>query len=140
MDSLQAAVLNVKMNYIEAWTEARRTVASHYDRLLNDHAYGKPASLSHARHVYHVYAVTTTERDDVQTALQGAGIGASIHYPVPVHLQPAYAGLGYSRGDLPVTEALAMKFLSLPVYPELQLEQIKTIVAELQKASLLKAA
>jgi len=140
MDSIQAAVLKVKMNYIETWTEARRTVASHYDRLLNDHACGTPASLAHARHVYHVYAVTTSERDDVQTALQAAEIGTSIHYPVPVHLQAAYAGLGYSRGDLPVTEALAMRFLSLPVYPELQLEQITMVVAELQKANLKKAA
>jgi dTDP-4-amino-4,6-dideoxygalactose transaminase len=140
MDSVQGAVLNVKMSYIEAWTEARRTVASHYDRLLRDHPCGRPAPPSHSRHVYHVYAVTIAGRDDVQAALQSAGIGASIHYPVPVHLQKAYAQLGYGPGDLPVTERLADQFLSLPVYGELQQEQISMVVSELQKASLMKAA
>jgi dTDP-4-amino-4,6-dideoxygalactose transaminase len=140
MDGIQGAVLNVKMNYIEAWTEARRTAASHYDRLLKDHPFGRPTPPSHSRHVYHVYAVTVAGRDDVQAALQSAGVGASIHYPVPVHLQPAYAELGYGPGDLPVTEALARQFLSLPLYAELQPEQISKVVSELQKACLMKAA
>lgn len=140
MDGIQGAVLNVKMNYIEAWTEARRTVASHYDRLLKVGDFGKPASPSQARHVYHVYAVTVPERNKIQTALQSAGVGASIHYPVPVHLQPAYARLGYRTGDLPVTEALAGQFLSLPIYAELQPEQVTCVVAELQKATFMKAA
>ncbi len=140
MDGIQGAVLNVKMNYIEAWTEARRTAASHYDRLLKDHPFGRPTPPSHSRHVYHVYAVTVAGRDDIQAALQSAGVGASIHYPVPVHLQSAYAELGYGAGDLPVTEALARQFLSLPLYAELQPEQISKVVSELQKACLMKAA
>ena len=140
MDGIQGAVLNVKMNYIEAWTEARRAVASHYDRLLEDHPFGRPAPSPHGRHVYHVFAITLVRRDEVQTALHSAGVGASIHYPVPVHLQPAYAGLGYGPGDLPVTEMLAARFLSLPIYPELRPEQITRVVAELQKASLMEAA
>lgn len=140
MDAIQGAVLNVKMNYIEAWTEARRAAASHYDRLLADHPCTRPAPPADSRHVYHVYAIATPRRDDVLAALQSAGVGAAIHYPVPVHLQQAYAGLGYGRGDLPVTEALAERFLSLPIYAELGAEQISLIVAELRKATLMKAA
>jgi dTDP-4-amino-4,6-dideoxygalactose transaminase len=140
MDGIQGAVLNVKMNYIEAWTEARRTAASHYDRLLKEQPYGRPASPPGSRHVYHVYAVTVLRRDEILAALQAAGVGASIHYPVPVHLQPAYASLRYGRGDLPVTEWLAAQFLSLPLYAELQSEQITKVASELQKAAYMKAA
>ena len=105
MDAIQGAILNVKMNYIEAWTEARRTIASHYDRLLaRNSRYRRPAPPPHCRHVYHVYAVELERRDDVQEALSTVGIGTGIHYPVPVHLQKAYADLGYGPGDLPITE------------------------------------
>lgn len=140
MDGIQGAVLNVKMNYIEEWTEARRAVASQYDRLLEDHPCRRPAPPSYSRHVYHVYAIELAQRDDVQTALQAAGIGTGIHYPVPVHLQKAYAGLGYRPGDLPVTEILANRFLSLPIYAELRPEQISMVVSELQKAAFIEAA
>jgi dTDP-4-amino-4,6-dideoxygalactose transaminase len=136
MDGIQGAILNVKMNYIEAWTEARRTVASHYDRLLaSSSRYKRPAPPRHCRHVYHVYAVELSDRDDVQTALSDAGIGTGIHYPVPVHLQKAYRDLGYGRGDFPVTESLADGFLSLPIYPELGPDQVTKIVRMLEKAS-----
>ena len=91
MDGIQGAVLNVKMDHIEGWTEARRAVASHYDRLLASSHYRRPAPPSCCRHVYHVYAVELAQRDEVQKALQAAGIGTGIHYPVPVHLQKAYA-------------------------------------------------
>ena len=140
MDAIQGAVLNVKMNYIEEWTEARRAVAIHYERLLASGGYPRPAPPSHCRHVYHVYAIRVTQRDEVQKALQKAGIGTSIHYPVPVHLQKAYAGLGYGRGDLPVTETLADRFLSLPIYAELRPEQVAVIVQGLEHASLVDAA
>lgn len=140
MDGVQGAVLNVKMKHIEAWTEARRAIARQYDHLIDPDICKKPASPSHSRHVYHVYAVVLAERDRVQAALQAAGIGTAIHYPVPVHLQPAYANLGYDAGDLPVTEGLAKQFLSLPIYPELRAEQVATIVSELRKARLKQAA
>jgi dTDP-4-amino-4,6-dideoxygalactose transaminase len=136
MDGIQGAILNVKMNYIEAWTEARRAVASHYDRLLVDSShYRRPARPLHCQHVYHVYAVELARRDDVQKALSRARIGTGIHYPVPVHLQKAYVDLGYVRGDLPITESLADRFLSLPIYPELGSEQVAEIVQKLEKAS-----
>jgi dTDP-4-amino-4,6-dideoxygalactose transaminase len=135
MDGIQGAVLNVKMNYIEAWTDARRVVASHYDRLLAGNRYGRSVPPSHCRHVYHVYAIELADRDRVQKALQAAGVATGIHYPVPVHLQKAYANLGYGLGDLPITEALASRFLSLPIYPELRPGLVAEIVLELENAS-----
>jgi dTDP-4-amino-4,6-dideoxygalactose transaminase len=139
MDGMQGAVLNVKMNYIEAWSEARRSVASHYDQLLAKHRCTRPAPPLHSRHVYHVYAVSLTQRDEAQKALQAAGIGTGIHYPVPVHLQKAYASLGYRAGDFPVTEMLANQFLSLPIYAELRPEQVSEVVMELEKVFLAEA-
>jgi dTDP-4-amino-4,6-dideoxygalactose transaminase len=136
MDGIQGAILNVKMSYIEAWTEARRTVASHYDRLLSRNSrYRRPAPPLHCQHVYHVYAVELARRNDIQKALSTVGIGSGIHYPVPVHLQKAYVDLGYGPGDLPITESLADRFLSLPIYPELRPEQVAEIVLKLEKAS-----
>jgi len=139
MDGIQGAVLNVKMAYIESWTEARQTVASHYDRLLARAQFKRPAPPPHCRHVYHVYAVEVEHRDQVQKALSAAGIGTGIHYPVPVHLQKAYGELGYGRGDFPVTEAIANRFLSLPIYAELQPEQVANVVLELENAALVRA-
>jgi dTDP-4-amino-4,6-dideoxygalactose transaminase len=140
MDGIQGAVLNVKMNYIEAWTEARRSVASYYDHLLEKHRCRRPAPPPHSRHVYHVYAVGLAQRDEAQKALQAAGIGVGIHYPVPVHLQKAYAGLGYRAGDFPITELLANQFLSVPIYAELRPEQVSEVVMELEKVFLAEAA
>jgi dTDP-4-amino-4,6-dideoxygalactose transaminase len=140
MDGIQGAVLNVKMNYIEAWTEARRSVASYYDHLLEKHRCRRPIPPPHSRHVYHVYAVGLAQRDEAQKALQAAGIGVGIHYPVPVHLQKAYAGLGYGAGDFPITELLANQFLSVPIYAELRPEQVSEVVMELEKVFLAEAA
>jgi dTDP-4-amino-4,6-dideoxygalactose transaminase len=140
MDGIQGAVLNVKIEHIEAWTEARRVVASHYDRLLANCRYRRPAPPPNCRHVYHVYAIELRHRDDVQKALHAAGIQTGIHYPVPVHLQKAYADLKYKPGDLPVSEALAKRFLSLPIYAELQPEQVAEVVQALEKAHLAQAA
>jgi len=136
MDAIQGAVLNVKMNYIEAWTDARVAVAAQYDRLLKNYPCSRSAPGPHSRHVYHVYAVELAQRDDVQRALGAAGISTGIHYPTPVHRQTAYANLYRGSGGLPVTEALASRFLSLPIYPELQPEQISKIAMELEKALL----
>ena len=136
MDGIQGAILIVKMSYIEPWTEARRAVASHYDRLLaSSSRFKRPVPPRHCRHVYHVYAIELSDRDEVQTALSEAGIGTGIHYPVPVHLQKAYRDLGYGRGDVPVTESLADRFLSLPIYPELGRNHVAKIVQTLEKAS-----
>jgi dTDP-4-amino-4,6-dideoxygalactose transaminase len=140
MDGIQGAVLNVKMNYIEAWTEARRSAASCYEHLLEKHRCRRPAPPPHSRHVYHVYAVGLAQRDEAHQAMQAAGIGVGIHYPVPVHLQKAYAGLGYRAGDFPITELLANQFLSVPIYAELRPEQVSEVVMELEKVFLAEAA
>jgi dTDP-4-amino-4,6-dideoxygalactose transaminase len=140
MDGIQGAVLNVKMNYIEGWTDARRAVAEYYDQLLARHQCRRPSPPSHIRHVYHVYAIGLEQRDDALKALQAAGIGVGIHYPVPVHLQKAYADLGYGPGDFPVTELLAKQFLSLPIYAELQPKQVSLVVMNLEKFLLVEAA
>ena len=92
----------------------------------------------HSRHVYHVYAVGLAHRDEAQKALQAAGINIGIHYPVPVHLQKAYAGLGYGAGDFPITELLANQFLSVPIYAELRPEQVSEVVMELERSFSLK--
>jgi dTDP-4-amino-4,6-dideoxygalactose transaminase len=138
MDAIQGAVLKVKMDYIESWTEGRRSVAAQYDRLLASGRPQWPAPPPHSRHVYHVYAIRVADRDRIQMAFDAAGIGTSIHYPIPVHLQKAYAELGYRPGDLPVTEAAADQFLSLPVYAGLQPDQVDAVVLELERASLVE--
>lgn len=140
MDGIQGAILNVKMNYIEAWTDARRAAALRYDNLLAKLPCGRPTPPDHSRHVYHVYAITLAQRDEALKSLQNAGIGVGIHYPVPVHLQKAYADLGYRTGDLPVTESLAKQFLSLPIYAELKPEHIVSVVSELERFLIAKAA
>jgi len=139
MDGIQGAILNVKMNYIETWTEARRALAALYDGLLVDR-YDRPAPCADGRHVFHVYAVAVDRRDAVQSTLQAAGINTGIHYPVPVHRQKAYAELTSSPSPLPVTEALAKRLLSLPIYAELQRDQVAEVARALQAAVALEAA
>ena len=140
MDGIQGAVLNVKMDHLESWTEGRRTVATQYDTLLEKLPFARPQAPPHSRHVYHVYAVTLSRRDEALKVLQEGGIGVGIHYPVPVHLQKAYANLGARAGDYPVTERLANEFLSLPIYPELRSDQVAEVVTQLQRAVLVDAA
>jgi DegT/DnrJ/EryC1/StrS aminotransferase family protein len=135
MDGIQAAVLNVKMNYIECWTEARRSVAAQYDRTLSNLPFEYPQPSHHCRHVYHVYAIRLPYRDEALRILHEAGIAVSIHY---VNLQKRYVALGHSVGDLPDTERLANEFLSLPIFPELLPEQVAQITSELRKIALLQ--
>jgi dTDP-4-amino-4,6-dideoxygalactose transaminase len=131
MEALQGAVLGVKLKHLEAWTEARRSHARRYDALLAETGISTPDRSPDSRHVYHVYAVRVREREAVQRRLAQAGIATGCHYPVPVHLQPAYADLGYRRGDFPVAESFAAETLSLPMYPELTPEQVERVAAEL---------
>jgi dTDP-4-amino-4,6-dideoxygalactose transaminase len=140
MDAIQGAVLNVKMGHIESWTEKRRSVATEYDAMLASSYCQSPVPQTYNRHVYHVYAVRIADRDRVQEALNSAGIRTNIHYPIPVHLQIAYADLGYRLGDLPVTEAVADQFLSLPIYAELQPDQVAEVVRQFERALVAEAA
>jgi dTDP-4-amino-4,6-dideoxygalactose transaminase len=130
LDTLQAAVLAVKLRTLEWGNERRRELAAAYDAALTGvgDLFIPPATPSR-RSVYHLYVVRTKHRDALLAHLHAAGIGASIHYPYPLHLQPAYASLGHQRGDLPQAEAWADECLSLPIYPELTTEQLKRVVA-----------
>lgn len=138
MDEIQSAILNVKLDYIERWTEARRSLAERYNELLSELLFACPQPPWHSRHVYHVYAVRLQRRDEALALLRDAGIGAGVHYPVPVHLQKAYAELGCRAGDLPVTEMLANEFLSLPIYPELLPDRTTEVVSTLRNAGALR--
>lgn len=131
LDALQAAILGAKLPHLEAWTEARRSHAVRYNELLAGSDIVTPAARPYNRHVYHCYVVRTPRRDELAAQLTAAGIGVVIHYPLPLHLQPAYRSLGYGPGSLPVSEACAQRVISLPMYPELtdaQIERVTTAV------------
>jgi dTDP-4-amino-4,6-dideoxygalactose transaminase len=132
MDGIQGAVLGVKLRHLDRWNEARRRLAASYDRLLTDTGYELPVAPGGYTHIYHVYAVGTDERDRVQAELGARNIGTSIHYPVPVHLQPAFRDLGHGEGAFPHAERLARRMLSLPIYPEMTSEQIRATVEALR--------
>lgn len=123
MEAIQGAILRVKLRHLEQWTEARRAAAKRYDQLLAGSDVGLPRQMDYARHVYHIYAVRTTQRSALQEALTAKGIQTGIHYPFPVHLLPAFADLGYPAGSFPHSERAAGEVLSLPMFPELSVEQ-----------------
>jgi dTDP-4-amino-4,6-dideoxygalactose transaminase len=131
MDAIQGAVLRIKLRHLSGWIDARRAAAATYHSLLADVAVQRPSPGTGYDHVWHVYAVRVQERDRVQSALGKAGISTGIHYPIPVHLQPAYADLGYGLGDFPVSEAVAAETLSLPLFPELTRAQIEQVCRSL---------
>jgi dTDP-4-amino-4,6-dideoxygalactose transaminase len=136
MDGVQGAVLGVKLKHLEAWTEARRSRAAEYTRRLTGTSASAPAERPTSRHVYHQYVVRVPERVAWRAALTEAGVQTGVHYPVPVHLQPAYADLGYSRGDFPIAEQAAAEVLSLPMFPELTDEQIASIATVFRPGAL----
>ena len=127
MEGMQGAILRVKLRYLEQWTEARRAHAARYGELLGGSGVGIPSEAREVRHVYHVYAVRTNERAAVMKALAEQGIQTGIHYPVPVHLQPAYADPAYARGSFPLAEQAADEVLSLPMFAELTEDHLQTI-------------
>ena len=127
MEGMQGAVLRVKLRYLEQWTEARRAHAARYRELLKGASLGLPVEAANTRHVYHVYAVRTDRREGLISALGAQGIQTGIHYPVPVHLQPAYADLAYAKGAFPLAEKAADEVLSLPMYPEMTEQHIQMV-------------
>ncbi|HEU5012457.1 MAG TPA: DegT/DnrJ/EryC1/StrS family aminotransferase [Roseiflexaceae bacterium] len=131
LEGMQGAVLRVKMQYIEEWTEARRAHATHYDELLSNAGFAAPVALPERRHVYHIYPICHPERDSIQAFLNDRGVSTGVHYPIPVHLQQAFAELGHKEGDFPHAEAVAREELSLPMFPELRPEQQDQVVAAL---------
>jgi dTDP-4-amino-4,6-dideoxygalactose transaminase len=133
LDTLQAAILNVKLRYLPQWNLARARHAEKYRRLLcdiGDIRFQQCAPYS--THIYHLLIIETAHRDALQRHLTAAGIQTGIHYPKPIHLQPAYRDLGYRKGDFPHTERLAEQMLSQPMFPELREEQLKRVVTAIQ--------
>jgi dTDP-4-amino-4,6-dideoxygalactose transaminase len=119
LDTMQAAVLRVKLPHLDAWNDSRRKIASLYGELLAGSRAALPHSSPDVEHVWHLYVVQVEDRQRVQDELAAQGIGTGIHYPVPIHLQEAYSDRGYEPGAFPATEAAAKRVLSLPMYPEM---------------------
>jgi dTDP-4-amino-4,6-dideoxygalactose transaminase len=134
MDSLQAAVLSAKLKRLDAWNAARAAHARRYDALLAGLPLTRPAFFSDTESVWHLYVIECDRRDAVREQLAAAGIETGLHYPVPVHLQQAYAHLGYKPGDFPCSEALARRCLSLPMFAEMTEEQQGRVAEALSRA------
>jgi dTDP-4-amino-4,6-dideoxygalactose transaminase len=134
LDTLQAAILGAKLPYLERWTEARRAHARLYDELLAGSGVTTPYAAPEGRHVYHIYAIRTAGREMLLEKLRAKGIAAGIHYPVPLHRQPACLKEGYGAVALPITEQVAGEILSLPMYPELTQEQIEYVAHAITEA------
>ena len=127
MDEIQAAILRVKLPYLDRWNEARKSHAEALSRRLRGVVTAVPETRPWATHAYYVYVVQVPDRDRVRQALSLSGILTGVHYPIPLHFQPACREYGYQAGSLPVTEAAAEHILSLPMYAELTAEQIEQI-------------
>lgn len=131
LDAIQAAILRVKLRCLPAWNAARRERVVWYNELLADLDVTTPYEPEWAEAVYHLYVIRVAGRDLIRHRLQEKGIATGVHYPIPLHLQPAFRYLGYKESDFEVTEACARQILSLPVYAELAREQVEEIVAQL---------
>lgn len=130
LDGIQAAILRVKLHHLEKWTQMRRRAANWYRELLEEiPEIDLPYENPDAKHVYHLFVVKVENREHILEGLNKKGIGAGIHYPIPLHLQPAYTYLNYSSECLPVTEEITKKIISLPIYPEITFEQIERITS-----------
>jgi dTDP-4-amino-4,6-dideoxygalactose transaminase len=131
LDALQAAVLGVKLKYLDRWSDARRRNAEHYDGLFAEagvEEVATPSVRQNRRHIFNQYTIRCSRRDELMDFLKRRGVGSEIYYPLPLHLQECFAYLGYKPGDLPVTERTSRECLSLPVYPELTEEMRRYVV------------
>lgn len=133
LDALQAAILAAKLPHLETWTERRRALARRYHQLLVGAPVELPEEMPGTRMVYHIYAIRTSHRDALLQHLNAQGIGAGIHYPIPLHLQPSLRYLGYQPGDFPEAERASQEVLSLPLYPEMTDEQQDMIVEAIRQ-------
>jgi dTDP-4-amino-4,6-dideoxygalactose transaminase len=129
MEGLQGAVLAVKLPHLDEWNRRRRRLAELYNRLLAGSAVVTPAEMPYARHVYHLYVIQADDRETLRRQLAERHIETGLHYPIPLHLQQAYRALGYQRGCFPVSERLAERALSLPMYPDLTFEAAEHVAS-----------
>jgi dTDP-4-amino-4,6-dideoxygalactose transaminase len=136
LDELQAAVLRIKLPHLDSWNERRRQIASFYQSGMSDMGIETPQERAGNRHVYHLYVIRTEDRDALRNLLDQEGIGTGIHYPVPIHLQPAFKKYSPPMGSLPVTERIVTQILSLPMYPELSPDQAQRVVEGIRKAKM----
>lgn len=128
LDTIQAGILHAKLPHLEGWNKQRRDRAAFYNQLLGaDEILGVPYEPSWSRAVYHLYVIRTNSREGLMSHLKDAGIGAGIHYPIPLHLQKAYTSMNYSPGDFPVAEIIATEILSIPMFPHLAEDQQKRV-------------
>jgi len=129
LDAIQAGWLSVKLRHLSNWNKARRDLAHGYHELLAEakDSVTIPVEAPWTKGVYHLYVIRVPDREALQSALAEAGISTGIHYPIPLHLQKAYAHLGFKKGDFPVTERVASEIVSLPMFPQLQREQLREV-------------
>jgi dTDP-4-amino-4,6-dideoxygalactose transaminase len=131
LDALQAAVLRVKIEYLDAWTEGRQRNAAYYSQrfleLSTPITIPQPAAYQ-TRHIYNQYTLLCPRRDELRQALAAQQIGSEVYYPLPLHIQKCFADLGYKAGDFPVSERCANEALSLPIYPELAQEDLDVVI------------
>ena len=134
LDTIQAAILRVKLPHLDRWNQQRAAAADRYRQLLGDLPLALPPATDPGGHVYHLFVVRHLERDRLREALTGAGIDSGLHYPHPLHLLDAFAPLGYARGDFPESEALSETCLSLPMFPEITVDQQRQVADALRQA------
>ena len=135
MDGMQAAILSAKLKHLDDWTKMRRRNGHLYNQYLKEANVVTPVEKEYAKHVYHCYVVRTKDRQTIQDRLKEEGVATGVHYPMALHLQPAYAEYGYKRGDFPVSEQCADEVLSLPMFPELTEEEIQRISSLVTEAA-----
>jgi dTDP-4-amino-4,6-dideoxygalactose transaminase len=128
MDAMQGAVLGIKLKHLQAWTEARRFLAQRYQKYLADLPIQLPQEATDRSHVWHLFVVLHPERDRLRQDLERRGIATGLHYPIPLHLQKAYAHLGYAEGAFPVAERIGRECLSLPLFPEMTVRQQDAVI------------
>ena len=134
LDGLQAAILSVKLRHLEDWTERRRKAAASYRSMLADvHGIELPGERAGSRHVYHLFVTRTTKRDALLKHLLANGVVGGVHYPIPLHRQPAYARLGLGEGSFPVAERQSRECLSLPLFAEMSTDQVRIVVDEIKR-------
>jgi dTDP-4-amino-4,6-dideoxygalactose transaminase len=138
IDELQAAALRIKLPYLDKWNEQRRNHASFYNEALKKIGVISPKESKYNRHVYHLYVIRTATRDELKEWLNQRGIGTGIHYPVPVHMQHAYQALFPESNTLPVTEKITAEIISLPMYPDLTLDQLRRVITAIEEFSVIK--
>src|SRR5207248_3284182 len=132
MDALQGAVLGVKLKYLERWTEARGFLADRYRSLLGGLPLQLPREGAGRRHAWHLFVALHPERDRLRRELEARGVQTGLHYPVPLHLQKAYAHLGHREGDFPVAERIGRECLTLPLFPEMTIRQQDAVIEALR--------